>query len=109
MEFVYIHWSCRNLEEARTISRSLLEKQWVACASLIPHVESHYLWKGKIEVDEEVKVIFKTRSSHCEAIRLYIEKHGSYEVPEIVQITMNEINPSYLKWLSVSILNIPIN
>lgn len=100
MDFIYIHWTCRNLEEARTISKALLEKRWIACANLIPHVESLYIWNGKLETDVEVKVLFKSHNRHYEEIRLFIEENGSYEVPEITKIYLDGINPSYMKWLS---------
>ncbi len=99
-KFVYINWTCRDLEEARKIARALLEKKLIACANIIPQMESLYSWKGKIETDHEVKVIFKTRDTHFSAIKDYIEKNGSYEVPEISKIYLDEINDSYLQWLT---------
>ena len=98
-DFVYLHWTCRNLEEARKICRTLVEKRWVACANLLPEVESIYLWKGKVETEKEVKVILKTKNSLFDKIRTYIETHGSYEVPEVTMIKLDAINPSYLAWL----------
>ncbi|HSX04190.1 MAG TPA: divalent cation tolerance protein CutA, partial [Rhabdochlamydiaceae bacterium] len=56
-KFIYINWTCRNLEEARKVARHLIEKKLVACANIIPHIESLYLWNDKIETDQEVKVI----------------------------------------------------
>lgn len=103
-KFVYINWTCRNLEEARKISRVLIEKKLAACANIIPQIESTYLWKGTIETDQEVKVIFKSRDEHFQQIRIYIEQNGSYEVPEVSKIYLDEINPSYLAWLNESLI-----
>ncbi|HSW72488.1 MAG TPA: divalent-cation tolerance protein CutA, partial [Chlamydiales bacterium] len=93
-----------NLEEARKVARHLIEKKLVACANIIPHIESLYLWNDKIETDQEVKVIFKTEDRHFDTIRDYIEKNGSYEVPEVSKITLDEINPAYKTYLNNSLI-----
>lgn len=95
----YIFWTCRNVKEARKISRHLLEKSLIACASLIPQVESLYRWRGKIEESQEVKVIFKTEKQHFEAICRYIISQSSYEVPEIVQLDVSSAYAPYAAWV----------
>jgi len=99
-KFVYISWTCRNLEEARKIAGELLQKKLVGCVNIIPHVESIYLWKGKIETSQEVKVFLKTIDRNYTLVKDYIEQTGSYEVPEVAKILLDEINPSYQKWLN---------
>lgn len=96
---IYIFWTCANREEAKKIAHLLLEKRMIACASILPQVESIYRWKGKIEEATETKVIFKTEERHFDSIRKLIEKEGSYEVPEIVQVEIVQGNPSYLSWV----------
>jgi periplasmic divalent cation tolerance protein len=100
--FIEIHWTCAALEEARQIVRKLLEKRLIACANIIPHVESHYLWEGKLEQADEVKAILKTRGAHFPAVREMIEKECSYDVPEVTQVMIDAANPSYLHWLEQS-------
>lgn len=95
----YIFWTCRNVEEAKKISRHLLEKNLIACASLIPRVESLYCWKGVIEESQEVKVILKTEKRHFEAICNYITSESSYEVPEIVQVDVSSVYAPYAAWI----------
>jgi periplasmic divalent cation tolerance protein len=95
----YIFWTCRDREEAKRIARLLLEKNLIACASLIPQVQSLYRWKGKVEEGEEVKVILKTQKKHFEAICDCILREGSYEVPEIVQIDTSHVYAPYAAWL----------
>ena len=95
----YIFWTCRNEEEAKRIVRLLLEKNLIACASLIPHVESLYRWQGKIEEGREVKVILKTQKHHFEAICDCILREGSYEMPEIAQVDTAGVYAPYAAWL----------
>lgn len=98
--FVYIFWTSPSKEEAKRIILELLERRLVACASILGQVESLYRWEGKIEQSDEVKVIFKTKSTHFKAIYTYIVQHGSYSVPEVLQIDIAQGNPDYLSWLS---------
>ena len=79
--------------------KGLLEQKLIACATMIPHVESMYHWEGKIEHGNEVKVILKTRESLFEKTRDYIEKNCSYDVPEIMEVKVERGNPRYQKWI----------
>ena len=97
---IYIFWTCSEMQEAKSIVHDLLEKQLIACASLIPEVTSIYRWQGKIEENQEVKVILKTTENHFDAIQNYLQMHSSYDVPEIIQIDVKRGNPSYLSWIS---------
>lgn len=99
---IYIFWTCSTQEEAKKIIHQLLDKQLIACGSIIPGVESLYRWQGKIEESHEVKVILKTVGHHFNAIEIHIKNHCSYKVPEIVRIDITDCNPDYLKWITES-------
>ncbi len=96
---IYIFWTCKEKEEARQVILGLLGKRLIACASILPEVESLYLWKGKIETSKEVKVILKTQGKHFDPICKYIVENGSYEVPEVLQVDVLQGNPQYLAWV----------
>ena len=96
---IYIFWSCRDKIEAKRIVQELLEQRLIACASLFPEVKSLYRWEGKIEESLEVKVILKTLSEHFKAVETLIREKCSYQVPEIVMLSVEEGSPDYLKWV----------
>src|SRR5207247_898068 len=48
-----------DVETARKISRELVDGALVACANVIPAVESIYYWKEKVETNAESLAIFK--------------------------------------------------
>ena len=96
---VLILWTCATLEEARRICRELVEKKLIACANIIPHVESIYFWQEKVETGNESKVFLKTLESHFELVKDYIKAHCSYEVPEVSQICIDHGNPDYFRWV----------
>ncbi|MEN9343240.1 MAG: divalent-cation tolerance protein CutA [Chlamydiota bacterium] len=110
-QVVYLFWTCRDKGEAKKIIHGLFEKHLIACATIIPEVESVYRWEGKIEESHEVKVILKTVSDHFVAIEDYILSHCSYEIPEISQIDLSNGHLSYLSWViqEVSSSGLPPN
>ena len=46
-------------EIARRISNQLVSERFVACANILPAIESIYRWKEKIESGNETLVFFK--------------------------------------------------
>lgn len=93
-----VYVTCRDFEEASTISMNLLEKHLVACANIFP-IRSLYSWKGKIEDDSEVAIIMKTQKKHQKKIISEIKSLHSYEVPCIEFLPISTGNPEYLKWV----------
>lgn len=97
--YIQIHWTCASLEEARKICTLLVEKRVVACAHMIPEMESVFLWKGKIDTAKEVKVVFKTKEHLFEEVKKLILQNCSYEVPEILKTPILDGHAPYLKWI----------
>jgi len=97
---IYVFWTCRDKVEAKKIVHELLAQRLIACASLFPEVESIYRWEGKIEQNQEVKVVLKTLLQHFDAVQRTIQMHCSYEVPEILQVDIVQGNPRYLSWVA---------
>lgn len=98
-DYIHIQWTCRDVEEAKRIINELLEKKWVACANVFPHVDSLYMWKGKLCEEAEVKVVFKTTDIYFAKVSEYILLHGTYDIPEICKIQIFDANPQYTAWL----------
>lgn len=101
-QYIEIHWTSGSLDEARKISRYLVQERYVACAQIVPWVESIYMWNNRLETSQESKVIFKTRAEHYEAIKKIIKENCTYEVPEITFINIDGANQEYADWLNQS-------
>ena len=57
-----------SLEEARNLAQGILEKHLAACVNLVPGVESHYRWQGKLETAAEVMLVIKSSAEQFEAL-----------------------------------------
>ena len=80
---ILIFVTCKNSAEARKIALAMLRKKLVACANIVPKIESHYLWKGKIEKRKEALLILKTRKELQAKVEAEIKKLHSYKLPVI--------------------------
>lgn len=97
--FIEIHWTSGTLDEARRVCRYLVQERWVACAQIIPWIESLYLWNNGLETSQESKIVMKTLLENYDKIREIIEKNSKYEVPEITWVKIEGGNEAYLDWL----------
>jgi len=89
-----------NLKIARALTRAALEARLVACANLIPNLESHYWWQGKLERSNEVLILFKATKRKLPALeRLILVKHP-YDTPEFIAIRLDAGTPRFLDWLA---------
>jgi len=93
---VYVTTS--SMEEARNLARAILDKHLAACVNIVPGVESHYWWEGKLETAAELQLVIKSSAEHFDALAEVIRRHHSYKCPEIVAIAPGEISPKYLAW-----------
>ncbi len=103
MNWIQTEWISGDLKEARKIVQELLKENLIACANIIPKVESHYLWEGEIKTSQEVIVLMKTTAELFETIKTYIEAGCSYQVPAILKFEIADGNHSYLNYLSETI------
>ncbi len=92
-----------NIEEARTLAEGILKKHLAACVNLVPGVESHYWWEGKLDQGNEILMVIKTSAEQFEALAEHLRWHHTYKCPEIVAASPHEISPEYRAWWEESL------
>ena len=88
-----------DLKTARRLARVSLDARLIACANLIPKVESHYRWQGKIERGTEVLIILKTTAKCVPKLEKLIIAEHPYHTPEFIILDLRGGNKRYLNWL----------
>jgi periplasmic divalent cation tolerance protein len=89
-----------NADAAAEMAKSIVEERLAACANLFPALRSIYRWQAKMEDQNEVLVLFKTRQEHFDRLRSRILELHPYEVPEVLAIPVEQAYQPYLEWLA---------
>lgn len=89
-----------DIKTARRLARTALEARLIACANIVPKVESHYEWQGKIESAAEVLMILKTTKTRLAALEKLIISWHPYDTPEFIVFSLSGGNRRYLDWLA---------
>ncbi len=99
MKFIFIYVTAKDKEEAKKISKNLLEKKLIACSNYYP-VDSMYIDSGdEIRLNNEYVLILKSKEDLFESVKKEIKTTHSYDTPCIVKL-MVEPNEAYSKWLA---------
>jgi periplasmic divalent cation tolerance protein len=93
-----------DLKTARALAKAALQARLIACANLIPRIESHYRWQGKIESGTEVLLVLKTQKSKLIALEKLILARHPYDTPEFLALPLEAGNRRYLDWMNQSCL-----
>jgi len=90
-----------NKKSISRVAHDVVERKLAACVNYT-EINSIYSWKGKIKDDKEVLVLFKTTKELKQKLKEEIAGSHPYEVPEIVELKMDDVSLPYLKWLEES-------
>ncbi|HEX3889242.1 MAG TPA: divalent-cation tolerance protein CutA [Verrucomicrobiae bacterium] len=101
-QFAIVLVTAPDLKTARALAKAALQARLIACANLVPKIESHYWWQEKIESGAEVLLILKTRKSKLTALEKLILTRHSYDTPEFLVLPLSAGNKKYLDWLAAN-------
>ncbi len=102
-EAITLYVCCANPAQARLIAEKLLEAKLVACANILPAMQSLYHWQGKLEQTEETALLLKTQANLFAPCADLIRTHHSYTTPCIVAWPITQATPDYLSWLRAEV------
>lgn len=100
--FAIVLVTAPNIKNARALAKKALELRLIACANLLPRIESHYWWQGKIESGSEVLMILKTRQTSLRKLEKFILEEHPYDTPEFLVLPLTAGSRDYLNWLQES-------
>jgi periplasmic divalent cation tolerance protein len=101
--FAVVLVTAPDMKVARKLARGALRGKLVACANLVPRIESHYWWQGKIESSTEVLMVFKTVRRKLAAFEKFIMANHPYDTPEFVVLALVGGTQRYLEWIIASV------
>lgn len=92
-----------DLKTARGLARAALKARLAACVNLVPRLESHYWWQGKLERGAEVLLVFKTTRARLAALEKLILARHPYDTAEFLVLPLVSGADRYLAWLRESV------
>jgi periplasmic divalent cation tolerance protein len=102
-KFALVLVTAPDLKTARRLARAALAARLAACANLVPKLESHYWWQGKVETGAEVLLLFKTTRLRLAKLEKLILAEHPYDTPEFVVVALDRGSGRYLDWLQASV------
>ena len=90
-------------ETARRIARQVLESRLVACVNLVPGIESHYWWQGRIESGQEVLMVMKTTAGRISELKDAVLAAHPYDTAAFVVLPIESGSARYLDWIRASV------
>ena len=100
--FAIVLVTAPDLKTARALAKAALKARLIACANLIPKIESHYRWQGKFESGAEVLLMLKTQKPRLAALEKLILAQHPYDTPEFIVLPLRAGSEKYLAWLAAS-------
>lgn len=92
-----------NIETGRKLATLVLEGGTAACVNLLPGLESHYWWEGKLDKSKEVLMIIKTTREELPNLERLILSNHPYDTAEFLVLSLETGSEKYLKWLRQSV------
>lgn len=99
-KFTIVMVTAPNRRVARSLAKAALESRLVACANIVPGIESHYRWDGRVTSGKELLLILKTRPACLKRLEKLILEQHPYDTPEFLAVPIGTGSQAYLKWLA---------
>lgn len=100
MNYIIILCNTNSIDSAETIATFLVKEKLAACVNIVPKIKSIYTWQNKIEKEDEVSMLIKTKQSLFAKVKEKIILLHPYDVPEIISINIQDGAKDYLNWIS---------
>ncbi|MBI3784945.1 MAG: divalent-cation tolerance protein CutA [Deltaproteobacteria bacterium] len=98
-EFIAVLVTAGSGDEAERIAATVVDEQLAACVNIVGPIRSIYTWAGKLQHDNEMLLIIKTRAALFSALEQRVRQLHSYQTPEIIALALNAASQPYLDWL----------
>src|SRR5579872_1182169 len=89
-------------QTAEDIAWALVERKLAACVNIVP-ISSVFRWKEEVEKQAEYLLIVKTTKDAFDRVAAALKELNSYELPECIELKIENGAPDYLAWISASV------
>ena len=100
---VLVYTTYPSIVEAERASRAIVEQRLAACVNVVPGVRSFYWWNDRVQDDNEVLLVIKTRVELLSQLEAALIELHSYEVPEFIVLPIEGGSAAYLAWIDANV------
>jgi periplasmic divalent cation tolerance protein len=97
-QFKIVLVTAPDLKTGRRLAKGALDAHLIACANIVPKIESHYRWQGRVERSTEVLLVLKTSQARLAALEKLVITEHPYDTPEFVVLNPTGGTKRYLGW-----------
>ena len=94
---------CESRAQAETIAQTVVTEKLAACVNVLPGIRSCYVWDKKLTWSDEVLLLIKTTRGRFDQLQDRIKILHSYEIPEIVGLTIDDAFDKYIAWIDACV------
>ncbi len=98
MQLFAVYTTVSDDSQADALAAEAVEQGLAACVQIEP-IRSVYRWKGQVEREHEVRVMFKTTAGRYQALARWLTQAHPYELPAIYAMPAREASESYANWV----------
>ena len=101
-DFRIVFVTAADEHESTRIAQALVEEKLAACVNVVGPVHSIYRWRGAIESAREYMLVIKAAMRNFSKLERRVRELHSYEVPEIIAVSLAAGSKPYMAWLAES-------
>jgi periplasmic divalent cation tolerance protein len=98
--FAMIYVTAADHEQALAIGKALVSARLVACANVLPSVNSVYWWDDAVQEGQEAVLIAKTTAALVDVVIAKVRELHTYSCPCVVALPIIAGNPDFLSWIA---------
>lgn len=98
MKAVAVFTSIDTPERARAIANALVEQRLAACVQ-ISKIESVYAWQGRVQHENEYRILVKTTDARYADVETAIRELHSYDLPAVYAFDMAQVYGPFGEWI----------
>jgi periplasmic divalent cation tolerance protein len=87
-------------DAAAELARKIVDARLAACVNIIGPIRSFYRWEGRVHDEQEWQCWAKTNVDRVAELKEFIKENHSYDVPELIVLSIADGSTEYLKWLT---------
>jgi periplasmic divalent cation tolerance protein len=96
---IIVFTTAANLFEAEALAEKIVREKLAACVQILPEMKSVYFWEGEVQKAPEHLLLIKTLPEKFDELEKFILANHSYDTPEIVSISAENVSEGYLNWI----------